>query len=32
MTPVLWNAMTSDWREPSAQKIAARLWRKIDKL
>lgn len=32
MTPVLWNVMTSDWREPSAQKIAARLQRKIDRL
>jgi peptidoglycan/xylan/chitin deacetylase (PgdA/CDA1 family) len=32
MTPVLWNAMTSDWREPSARKIAARLQRKIDRL
>jgi peptidoglycan/xylan/chitin deacetylase (PgdA/CDA1 family) len=32
MTPVLWNAMTSDWKEPSAEKIAARLERKIDRL
>jgi peptidoglycan/xylan/chitin deacetylase (PgdA/CDA1 family) len=32
MTPVLWNAMTSDWKEPSAEKIAARLQRKIDRL
>jgi len=32
MTPVLWNAMTSDWREPSAEKIAARLASKIDRL
>ena len=32
MTPVLWNAMTTDWKEPSAEKIAARLGRKIDKL
>ena len=23
MTPVLWNAMTSDWSDPSAQRIAA---------
>jgi peptidoglycan/xylan/chitin deacetylase (PgdA/CDA1 family) len=32
MTPVLWNAMTSDWKEPSAEKIVARLSRKIDRL
>jgi peptidoglycan/xylan/chitin deacetylase (PgdA/CDA1 family) len=32
MTPVLWNAMTSDWIEPSAEKIAARLELKIDRL
>ena len=32
MTPVLWNAMTSDWKEPSAEKIAARLKLKIDRL
>lgn len=30
MTPVLWNAMTSDWSDPSADRIAARLTRKID--
>jgi len=32
MTPVLWNAMTSDWREPSGVRIAERLWRKVDGL
>ena len=32
MAPVLWNAMTSDWREPSADRIAARLMRSIDRL
>ena len=32
MAPVLWNAMTSDWREPSADRIAARLMRTIDRL
>jgi peptidoglycan/xylan/chitin deacetylase (PgdA/CDA1 family) len=32
MTPVLWNAMTSDWREPSAERIAERLIRRIDRL
>jgi peptidoglycan/xylan/chitin deacetylase (PgdA/CDA1 family) len=32
MTPVLWNAMTSDWSEPSADKIAERLTRRIDRL
>jgi peptidoglycan/xylan/chitin deacetylase (PgdA/CDA1 family) len=31
MTPVLWNAMTSDWKEPSAEKIAADLSAKIDR-
>lgn len=30
MTPVLWNAITSDWREPSADRIAQRLSAKID--
>jgi peptidoglycan-N-acetylglucosamine deacetylase len=30
MTPVLWNAMTSDWKERSADRIAARLIKKID--
>jgi len=32
MTPVLWNAMTNDWEEPSAEKIAAKLTKKIDRL
>jgi len=32
MIPVLWNAMTSDWSEPSADKIAQRLTQKIDAL
>jgi peptidoglycan-N-acetylglucosamine deacetylase len=32
MTPVMWNAMTSDWEEPSAEKIATALSGKIDRL
>ncbi|MGD0858157.1 MAG: polysaccharide deacetylase family protein [Terracidiphilus sp.] len=32
MVPVLWNAMTSDWREPSGERIAERLLRRIDRL
>ena len=32
MTPVLWNAMTSDWKEPSSEAIAERLTRVIDRL
>ncbi len=32
MVPVLWNAMTTDWREPSAGAIAERLGRGIDRL
>jgi peptidoglycan/xylan/chitin deacetylase (PgdA/CDA1 family) len=32
MTPVLWNAMTTDWKEPSTEKVVARLERKIDRL
>jgi peptidoglycan/xylan/chitin deacetylase (PgdA/CDA1 family) len=32
MTPVLWNAMTSDWKEPSVERIIARLTSKIDRL
>jgi len=32
MVPVLWNAMTSDWKEPSAELIAARLSGKIDRI
>lgn len=31
MTPVLWNAMTADWSNPSAESIAARLIRAIDR-
>jgi peptidoglycan-N-acetylglucosamine deacetylase len=30
MTPVLWNAMTSDWKEPSPDRIAERLTEKIE--
>jgi peptidoglycan-N-acetylglucosamine deacetylase len=32
LMPVLWNAMTSDWSEPSAERIAGRLAGKIDRL
>ena len=32
MIPVLWNAMTSDWKNPSADAIASRLTQKIDRL
>ncbi len=32
MTVVLWNAMTSDWSEPSADRIAGELMKKIDLL
>lgn len=32
MTPVLWNAMTSDWSDPAAERIAGRLTAKIDRL
>ena len=32
LAPVLWNAMTSDWSNPSAERIAARLTAKIDRL
>ena len=32
LTPVLWNAMTSDWSCPSADQIAAKLTAKIEKL
>lgn len=32
MTPVLWNAMTSDWKDASAERIAANLSRKVDRL
>ena len=31
MTPVLWNAMTSDWSNPSAESIARHLIRSIDR-
>ncbi len=31
LTPVLWNAMTNDWSEPSAERIAETLSRKIDR-
>ena len=30
MEPVLWNAITNDWAEPSADRIAARIAHKID--
>jgi peptidoglycan/xylan/chitin deacetylase (PgdA/CDA1 family) len=30
LIPVTWNAMTSDWSEPSADRIASALRRKID--
>jgi peptidoglycan/xylan/chitin deacetylase (PgdA/CDA1 family) len=32
LTPVLWNAMTSDWKNPSADAIALRLQTRIDLL
>jgi len=32
LVPVLWNAMTSDWKIPSAEAIAERLARTIDRL
>jgi peptidoglycan-N-acetylglucosamine deacetylase len=32
LEPVLWNAMTNDWSEPSAEKIAATLTKKVDAL
>jgi peptidoglycan/xylan/chitin deacetylase (PgdA/CDA1 family) len=32
MVPVLWNAMTSDWAEPSVDRIVERLTGKIDRL
>ena len=31
MTPVLWNAMTSDWSEPSADRISQRLMHRIER-
>jgi peptidoglycan/xylan/chitin deacetylase (PgdA/CDA1 family) len=30
MTPVMWNAMTNDWEEPSAERIAERLAAKVN--
>jgi peptidoglycan-N-acetylglucosamine deacetylase len=32
LTPVLWNAMTDDWEQPSADRIAERLSSQIDRL
>ena len=32
MIPVLWNAMTGDWKEPSGERVAANLTAKIDRL
>lgn len=32
LEPVLWNAMTADWKEPSGERIASRLAMKIDRL
>lgn len=32
MTPVLWNAMTDDWKEPSGAAIADRIGHKVDAL
>jgi peptidoglycan/xylan/chitin deacetylase (PgdA/CDA1 family) len=32
LEPVLWNAMTTDWSEPSAEKIAATLSKTVDAL
>lgn len=32
LTTVLWNAMTSDWREPSPERISKDLTRRIDAL
>jgi peptidoglycan-N-acetylglucosamine deacetylase len=32
MIPVLWNAMTADWSEPSAETIARRLEARIDRM
>ena len=32
MIPVMWNAMATDWSDPSADRIAARLKRKVDRL
>lgn len=32
MVPVMWNAMTSDWSEPSADRIVQQLSKKVDAL
>ena len=32
LTPVLWNTMTNDWSEPSADRIAAALSAQVDRL
>lgn len=32
MSPVLWNAMTNDWAEPSADQITERIAHKVDAL
>jgi peptidoglycan-N-acetylglucosamine deacetylase len=32
LEPVLWNAMTTDWSEPSAERISDELAKKIDRL
>ena len=32
LKPVLWNAMTNDWNEPSADQITARLAQKIERI
>jgi len=31
LTPVMWNAMTDDWKEPLEERIARRLIQKIDR-
>jgi peptidoglycan-N-acetylglucosamine deacetylase len=31
MIPVMWNAITTDWSEPSASRIASRMMSKIDR-
>jgi peptidoglycan-N-acetylglucosamine deacetylase len=32
LTPVMWNAMTNDWKEPSEEQVSRRLIGKIDQL
>jgi peptidoglycan-N-acetylglucosamine deacetylase len=32
LTPVMWNAMTNDWKEPAEEQISRRLIGKIDRL